>query len=136
MKRRNFISKIMASFGIAVSIPVILNSCDDEDSSVPEEGLVIDLSDPKYDSLENEGGFIYEENIIVTYLGGNEYVALARYCTYDGIEIEYITSIENFRCKGCQSVYDKNGNVVNGPAVDGVKAYTVTKDGNTLTIKE
>ena len=141
MKRDEFIKGIAVGGSILFSAPILLNSCSKEDTE-PEPGpnngggeLVIDLSDSKYSNLGSDGGFVYAGDIIVIRISSSSYIALSKICTHQQYTVSYNKSTGQLLCPGHGSVFTTNGSVVNGPAVNPLKKYSVTLSNNKLTIK-
>jgi cytochrome b6-f complex iron-sulfur subunit len=73
------------------------------------------------------------ELIVKAFVGGTV-IALDSTCTHQGCTIAYSQANNNFPCPCHGSVYSATGTVITGPASIAVKAHTVTKAGNILTI--
>jgi cytochrome b6-f complex iron-sulfur subunit len=141
MKRNEFIKGIAVGGSILFSTPLLFNSCSKEDTE-PDPGpnngggeLVIDLSDSKYADLGSDGGFVYAGNIIIIRLSSSSYIALSKICTHEQCTVSYNNSTGQLPCPCHGSVFNTNGNVLNGPAVNPLKKYSVTLSNNKLTIK-
>ena len=142
MKRRDALQKVILGTGTVFLIPPVLlstTSCakeetDDNNGNTPPQDLTIDLNDAKYADLNSDGGFVIEGNIIIANVGNDNFVALSKTCTHAGCTVSYSASNNNFPCPCHGSVFSTSGSVVNGPASSPLKAYTITKSGNILTI--
>lgn len=138
MKRREFL-KSSLSAGLLLAVPLLNTSCEKEDDTgsggglPPGGNLTIDLDSTDYASLNNTGGFLIINSIIIANTG-DSFVALSSVCTHQGCTISYSSSSNNFPC-GCHgSVFSPTGSVVVGPASVPVKRYNVSRTGNVLTI--
>jgi len=78
--------------------------------------------------------FVYAGDIIVIRTGENTYIALSKICTHEGCTVGYDPSTNQLPCPCHGSVYAISGAVVNGPAQNSLHIYTVSKQGDTLTI--
>jgi cytochrome b6-f complex iron-sulfur subunit len=142
MKRNEFIKGIAVGGSFLLTAPVIFNSCSKEDTE-PEPGspnnggseVVVDLSDAKYSVLGSDGGYVYVGNIIVIRISSGSYIALSKICTHQQCTVTYNNSTGQLPCPCHGSVYDANGNVLNGPAVNPLTKYSVILSNNKLTIK-
>ena len=140
MTRRDLIQKVIIAGTVYLVIPPALSSCskDGTDNGTGGNGgggktITIDLTNATYAALNNVGGSVVVQEIIVANTASG-YVALNSVCTHQGCTIGYNSTLNNFPCPCHGSVYSATGSVVNGPATVAVKSYAVSKSGNTLTI--
>ncbi len=140
MKRREALQRIVLASGTVLLIPPALLSCSEEGAGDPGGNngnidLKINMDDSSYSGLKNAGGFVVVSAIIIANTGGDNYVALSSICTHQACTVGYSVQNDNFPCPCHGSVFNSNGSVANGPATQPLKQYTVTRDGNVLTIK-
>jgi cytochrome b6-f complex iron-sulfur subunit len=142
MTRRDLIQKVIIAGTVYLVIPPALSSCskDETDNGTGGNGgggggktITLDLTNATYAALNNAGGSVVVQNIIVANTTGG-YIALSSVCTHEGCTIGYNSTLNNFPCPCHGSVYSATGSVVNGPATVAVKSYAVSKAGNILTI--
>jgi len=147
MTRRELINRLTIGGFTILVLPVALTSCQkdspDTTGTNPSNGggnpstsgkITIDLTDNKYSALNNTGGFVVTQGVIVANLGGSTFVALSSICTHQGCEIAYNSSANNFPCPCHGSIFSTTGSVLNGPASEALKSYTLSKTGNVITI--
>lgn len=144
MERKDFLSKVLVGGSVLFTVPVVFSSCggDDDDDDVtdgPGNGggngeNTIDLTDSQYADLGSVGGYVYKGNIIVIRTGQSQYTALSKVCTHQGCTVTYDPSANQLPCPCHRSLYSISGAVVNGPAPSPLKQYSVSVDGNILTI--
>ncbi len=137
MQRREFLIRSIQA-GAAVAVPVIYSSCskdDDEDVLPPGESITIDLDSSQYSQLKNDGSSVVVQGVIVANTGNEEFVALSSVCTHQSCTISYNHATGNFPCPCHGSVFSGSGSVLQGPATSPVKRFTVTREGNVLTIE-
>ena len=144
MTRRDLVQKIALGGTTFILVPSIFTQCskpEDEDPNPnPPPGggnstsITIDLTSATYSSLNNVGGSVIVQGIIIANTGSNNFVALTSICTHEGCTIGYSASSNTFPCPCHGSVYSSTGAVLNGPAVIGVKSHVITRSGNVLTI--
>ena len=137
MQRREFLIRSIQA-GAAVAVPVIYSSCskdDDEDVLQPGESITIDLDSSQYSQLKNDGSSVVVQGVIVANTGNEEFVALSSVCTHQSCTISYNHGTGNFPCPCHGSVFSGTGSVLQGPATSPVKRFTVTREGNVLTIE-
>lgn len=141
MTRRDLLQKVLIGGTTVLLIPSVFTSCSKDDTGDTNGGgnggddkkITLNLTDAKYAALNNAGGFVNVQGIIVANTTGG-YVALDNTCTHQGCGIEYSATANNFPCPCHQSVFSTTGSVINGPATVALKSYSVVKVGNTLTI--
>jgi cytochrome b6-f complex iron-sulfur subunit len=141
MERKDFLSKFIVGGSILFTAPVILSSCGDDDDDITDGGNngggenTVDLSSSAYADLGTVGGFAYKGDIIIIRTGDSQYVALTKICTHQGCTVAYNPADTQIQCPCHGSAFTTGGAVVNGPATSALKKYTVTKNGDILTIK-
>ncbi len=141
MKRKQFIRNIALGGSVLITAPMVFNSCSKSDD-VPEdntgndttEGVTVDLTNADYSDLETVGGFAYKGNIIIIRSTDTVYLAFSKVCTHQSCTVTYDAASNQMPCPCHGSVFSIDGGVVNGPAPSALTKYTVTKEGNTLTI--
>jgi cytochrome b6-f complex iron-sulfur subunit len=137
--RRDLIQKVLIGGVTFLVLPPVLNSCSKQDpggsggTPPPGNKLTLDLTNATYSALNNAGGFVVAQGIIVANAASG-YVALDSTCTHQGCTVAYSSTNNNFPCPCHGSVFSAAGSVVTGPATTALKSYAVSKSGNTLTI--
>lgn len=138
MTRRDLIQKVLIGGTTLIVVPSALSSCSkDEDN--PDNGgnggntLTLDLKNPTYAALNNAGGSVVVQGIIVANTTAG-YIALNVTCTHEGCSVSYSSTANNFPCPCHGSVFSVTGAVLNGPAATALKSYPVSKSGDILTI--
>lgn len=139
MDRRDFLQKTIYLLGGAVGTAWLLEACGKSNpapaSTAPTVNFTIDISKSPYTALVNNGGYVYANNseIIIARDNTGKLVALYDICTHAGCTIGF-NGTNQFPCPCHGSIFDENGNVVQGPASTGVKKYTCTLVGTQLTV--
>ena len=151
MTRKEFLIKIGIGAGVAILTPLAFNACEesetkpDEDDNNDDNGddnsddkvdFTIDLSDDDYSDLKEEGGYVYENDIIIAYLGNDEYIALSKVCTHNQCTVEYDDEGDKFVCPCHGSEFNTDGDVTTGPADEPLKEYNTELDDQTLRVYE
>ena len=136
--RRDFLQKSLLIAGGAIGASWLLEACSKSSSSTPAASgpsvnFTIDLSTSQYSSLNTKGNYLYVSNTIVARDSSGNFVALYDVCTHAGCTISF-NGTNQFPCPCHGSIFDENGNVVQGPATSGVKKYTCTLNGTKLTV--
>jgi Rieske Fe-S protein len=106
---------------------------------INKDSIVIDLA--KAEPL-NEPGFASvivnpEKNIqmIIVRIGETEYAALHRLCTHGGQAISYNSKRNILQCNNYNhSIFDLDGQVIKGPAIEPLKKYETKLDCNKLIV--
>ena len=139
MNRRDLIQRVVVGGAVLVLAPSVLNSCTKDSSTNPggdpnPTKIDLDLSLPTNSALNNVGGSLAIQNIIVINTGNGNYSALSSICTHQGCTVAYNSGAGNIQCPCHGSVYSTSGSVINGPAPRALKSYPLTLTGNILTI--
>ncbi len=140
MKRREALQKIILAGGTVLLITPALLSCSEDGTGDPGgnnggSDLKINMDESAYSALKNAGGSVVVSGIIIANTGGDNYVALSSICTHQSCTVGYSVQNNNFPCPCHGSVFNTNGSVAVGPAISPLKQYTVSREGNILTIK-
>jgi cytochrome b6-f complex iron-sulfur subunit len=138
MNRKQFFkTSAVALAGIALG-GSFLESCKKSTTGPqgPTVNFTLDLSDSKYIGLNSAGGYVYSNGVIIARINDytDGFIAVAQTCTHNGCTINYSAGSQTFICPCHGGTYDLNGNVIAGPPPYPVKKYTVTRNGNILTI--
>lgn len=102
--------------------------------------FTVDLTNSTYATLKTAGQFKIIGDVLVAFTSGSAYVALAKACTHEGTQLQYVSAKNNLFCSNHGSQFATTGAVQNGPLTGGtiaaLKAYktTLSADGNTLTV--
>lgn len=139
MTRRDIIRKIVIGSTTVLVTPAILESCTKQEDPVGNTGntgnnkITLDLTDPAYSVLNTSGGSLVYLNLIIANTG-TSFVALAKACTHAGCTVNYDSGAKNFPCPCHGSKFSLTGSVVNGPATVALKSYSVSRNGDILTV--
>ena len=148
MTRKEFLAKLGMGAGVLIIAPVILNSCEESENNEPSDNgsddsggddkvdFTIDLTNDDNSDLNQEGGYVYQNDIIIAYLGNEEYIALSKICTHQGCTVEYDHAGGQIECDCHGSVFSQTGSVIEGPAEDALKEYNTELNGQDLRIYE
>ncbi len=138
MKRRKFIKKSCTIAGLGITgLSLLLEGCK-KHSITPSGSTVnftIDLNANNYQSLNTVGNYIYINGIIVANTTSG-IIALSKFCTHAGCSVSYNKSSDNFPCPCHGASFADDGTVLGGPTNIPLKKYTVTQNGNILTISD
>ncbi len=149
MKRGEFLRSLGLSSAALMSfycLGTTMTACSsDSDDPAPTPGtgsgkvdFTLDLTTTANSKLKTDGGFVYQDSIIVARVKGGTYVALAKACTHQGTDVQYRLTEDDFWCNNHGSQFAKTGAVEVGPATQALKVYkaTISSDGNKLQVTE
>jgi len=104
--------------------------------------ITIDLTAGDVSALNNSGGWllITGANTLVVNVGDSVIRAFTSVCTHSGCSTDWGFNDGVFECleSGCGhgSRFNTNGEVVRGPANSDLDEFSVTRDGDTVTINK
>ena len=139
MNRKEFLkASALALLGVAIG-PAFLESCSKSSSSPqgPTVDFTIDLSASANAALNNIGGSVYSNGVVVARISSADlgFIALAQACTHEGCTIAFNAGSQTFVCPCHGGTFDMSGNVISGPPPNPVTKYAITRSNNILTIK-
>lgn len=132
---RNQFLKYMSAGTLIACTGCSLVSCDSSDNPMPT-GLdfTLDLTLPANAALQNVGGSLTKDGVIIANVTGSEFTAVSKACTHAGTTINYRSTQQDFLCPNHGSVFDKNGLVKNGPAGSALAKYNTELTGTNLRV--
>lgn len=136
MDRKDFLKTSCGLCSVTV-IMALLESCkkeDEDDFAGKDVNFTLDLNDSVNSALNNTGGSVHRNGVLVIRKSSTEFVALSEKCTHQGCTVGYSTSNTRVECPCHGSVFNTNGGVINGPASSPLRKYSVTQNGTVLTI--
>lgn len=131
MNRTEFIGK----FGIGLALICAgscLDACKKEENQAVD--FTLDLSLPENKALQNAGGSVVHQKVIVARVDANTFTAVSLACTHQGTAVTYQSANKRFNCPNHGSNFDINGKVINGPASSSLSHYSTTLSGNSLRV--
>ncbi len=137
MERKTFIKTSLMFCGAGLMGSAFLESCAKATPTPtipPFTSFTINITDPANSSLNNVGGFIEHQNVIIIRTGTTTYSALSNVCTHRGCTVEYDVTTTSVFCPCHGGTFDVNGNVTGGPPPSALIKHTATLNGNILTI--
>ena len=97
--------------------------------------FTIDMSTPDNSPLQNLGGYVYHNDIIIIHDAFGNFYALSKYCTLDLSILNYIASPSYLQCPVDQTEFATNGSVLNARnGAAGLTTYLTAQNGNYLRI--
>ena len=133
MQRRKFISDL--GFTIAAACTACLAACSKSGMNTPGNvNFNIDLNS----DLLTVGSSTVQSGVIVVRLAASNvpasFTAVQVACTHEGTPVNFNVPGDKFICPLHGSEFSTNGVVLMGPAGQNLKKFTVTINGNTLTV--
>jgi cytochrome b6-f complex iron-sulfur subunit len=138
MNRKEFLRfTALAAAGAALGGSGFLESCKKADTTPqgPTVNFTLDLTQSANSALNSVGGYVYSNGLVIARTNTSTFIAIASTCTHNGCTIQYNAQGVDFVCPCHGGTYNLNGEVIGGPPTIAVKNYTVTRNGNILTIK-
>jgi cytochrome b6-f complex iron-sulfur subunit len=131
MNRKDFI-RLMGTGALGI---VALNQlgCSKSDST-PTKDFTIDTSNAQYSALQNPGGYVYVNNVIIFRAVDGNFYALSQICTHLGCTVIYDNSQNDILCPCHGSQYDLQGRVVVGPSTTPLFQYATSLSGTMLHV--
>lgn len=139
MNRRDLIQRVLVGSTVLLVVPSVLQSCSKDPALDPGTGpapgspLTVDLSSADNAVLNTAGNSKIIQNVIIINTGTG-FSALSSVCTHQGCAVGYDSPSGNIKCPCHGSQFTTSGSVINGPAASPLKAYTVARENNILTI--
>lgn len=136
MDRKEF----LASLGIGaafVAYSTCIEGCNVANpvSSAPTNvDFTLDLTASANSALKTNGGFIYNNGIIVARTTAGNFVAVYSVCPHAGATVQYDSRNNRFTCPAHGSNFATTGALINGPASTGLKQYNTSLNGTSLRV--
>ncbi len=88
--------------------------------------------------VQQQTGWIVNESELSFYVlteDGRDYVAMSNICTHLGCRVRWIAEEDRFFCPCHNAVFDKDGNVVDGPPPRPLDRYEVRVENDQIFVK-
>jgi len=135
MDRKEFLALVGTSIG-AITLVSCLQSCKKQSNATtgPTVDFTLDLTTSANHALTTNGGYLYNNGVIVAKTMAGSYIAVSQACTHQGVTVVYQPSGNNFYCNAHGSSFSSSGSVTGGPAGSALKQYTCTLTGTSLRV--
>ncbi len=137
MDRKEFLSALGLTSG-ALIVTSCLAACKKDTGSsnvtAPNVDFTLDISQPANAALNNPGGYIYSNGVIVAKTTSGNIIAVSQSCTHQGVDVVYTRENNQFYCPSHGAGFSSTGAVTNGPANTALKLYSVTVAGNKVRV--
>lgn len=146
MERKDFLAALGLGAGSLV-ITSCLGACGKSETGYPAPASPGTIAGNKLDFTLNVStnadinskGWTIMNGVIIAKNGSN-YIALSSSCTHQGSPVTYNSGNNNFPCSltgaAHGSIFDSNGNRIQGPASSALKKYSTSVTGTTLRVFE
>lgn len=120
---------VLATFGLT------LENCSSEDEPLPtlENQLTIDMSNPDYSILLDDGGWLFHPSKVLLVNVAGTISAFSSICPHAGCSDQWSFN-GNFICRCHSSTFDTSGQVISGPASKNLTRIAVTRNGDILKV--
>jgi nitrite reductase/ring-hydroxylating ferredoxin subunit len=130
MTRKEFLGKIGigAAFVLTASC---LGSCTKDGKNGVD--FILDLTASENAALQNVGGYIVKNQVVVAKAADGNYYAATQICSHEG-EIKVTFSNNEYYCTAHGARFDLNGNGLNNNGEKGISVYNTTLSGTQLRV--
>jgi len=128
MNRKEFINKlgIGAAFVLTSSC---LGSCTRDTRELNNVDLSVDLNSSEYAELQDPGGYVIVEGIVIARTLDNEFVAATRTCSHEQLsEIVFDADNNEWFCNAHAARFTMSGDGLNTNGSEGLAVYQVEYD--------
>ncbi|WEK17760.1 MAG: Rieske 2Fe-2S domain-containing protein [Candidatus Pedobacter colombiensis] len=139
MDRKDF----LASIGLSATTFALINciGCS-KSSNSPSNGtsgpmnvdFSLDLTAGANAALNNNGGYLTANGVIVARTMSGTYIAVQRSCTHENYGLIYQGSASRFYCANHGATFSESGTVTNGPTSRPLTTYHTQLTGTSLRI--
>ncbi len=143
MERKEFLA-LLGSGAATVVFAGCFGGCskkeDDPTPNTPgtstKKDFTLDLNVPANAALQNNGGHLVSNEVIVAKTSAGNYIAVSSLCTHQGATLTFESPNNQFHCPNHGSNFALDGKVVNGPAATALKQYKTALTGSSLRVFE
>ena len=137
MDRKEFLKSTFAFCGLAMIPAALMESCSQSGGVAPSNvNFTLDLTQSANAVLNNVGGSLATNGVIVVRYSTSVFYAFSQYCTHQGCQLSYDGSAKVFACPCHGGIFSgTTGAVLSGPPPSALTKYNVTQSGNILTVK-
>jgi cytochrome b6-f complex iron-sulfur subunit len=137
MNRKDFLKSSVALCGLSLIPTGVIQSCKKQDFSGPSNvNFTLDLSQSANATLNNVGGALVANGVLVIRLDTATFSAVSDTCTHQGCSVGYSSAQGKVVCPCHGASFNAStGAVLGGPAPSALTKYSTTLSGNILTVK-
>ncbi len=134
MTRNEFLSTLGAGALFALS-STCLGGCKKDETTTPGESIdfTLDLTEPSNAALQNNGGYVIKNKVVVARNTDGEYVAATLICSHEQ-ENEIIMKNNEWFCTAHDARFDLDGSGLNEKGEKGLTIYNTELTGDILQV--
>lgn len=135
MQRKEFLKTLGAGALFALTAGCFGGCSKDDEDFAPTEDVdfTIDLSDPTYDNLQQNGGYIIKDRVVVAKDNNGNYVAATQRCSHEG-SYEIVLRNNEWFCTDHSARFDLSGQGLNSEASRNLTIYQTELNGQMLRV--
>ena len=138
MNRKDFLKRMGFSAGAILATYCfggLTTSCQSDNIGPSGIDFTLDLTQTDYSALQNVGGYVKVNNVVIAQVATDDYVAVTQICSHEGEKQVYYRANKNdFYCSAHGAEFDLNGKGLNNNGKRGIKVYTTELNGNELRV--
>jgi cytochrome b6-f complex iron-sulfur subunit len=136
MDRKEFLASLGMSAAFVVYSTCVegCNVANPVSAAPTNVDFTLDLTAAANSALKTNGGFVYNNGIIVARTTAGQYVAVYSVCPHAGSTVQYDTRNNRFNCPAHGSNFATDGSLINGPANQGLTKYNTSLNGTSLRV--
>ena len=136
MERKEFLSLLGLS---GVSTLMVCAGCSKSSSGANTAGpasidFTIDITQSPNTALQNSGGYIYSNGVLIARTTAGDFIAVQQSCTHETFTLVYQGAQQRFYCDGHGGTFSETGSVLGGPPPRALKTYNTSLTGNSLHV--
>lgn len=131
MTRKEFLNQVGVGAALVMT-GMCFQQCSREPSGTVD--LTLDLTDPEYADLSQDGGFVVVEEVVVARTSNGDYVAATQICSHQGFKQVSFNADDEFQCSVHGARFDLQGDGLNSNGSGGLTIYNTELTGDTLRV--
>ncbi len=135
LNRRQFVKQAGGMAGAGATFTFLERCASNDIRPGNIVNFTIDLTSSSSAALQNVGGAIVKNGVIIIRKSSTEYVALSTVCTHESCTVNYNSSSNRLVCPCHGSIFSNSGQVIQGPATSPLPSYSTSVAGDVLTVK-
>ncbi|MEM1219383.1 MAG: Rieske 2Fe-2S domain-containing protein [Bacteroidota bacterium] len=131
MTRKEFLNQVGVGAALVMT-GMCFQQCSREPSGTVD--LTLDLTDPEYADLSQDGGFVVVEEVVVARTSNGDYVAATQICSHQGFKQVKFNADDEFQCSVHGARFDLQGDGLNSNGSGGLTIYNTELTADTLRV--
>lgn len=135
MQRKEFLKTLGAGAFFALTAGCFGGCRKEDEDFTPSEGVdfTIDLSDSTYANLQQNGGYIIQDRVVVAKDNNGNYVAATQRCSHEG-SYEIVLRNNEWFCTDHSARFDLSGQGLNAEGSRNLTIYQTELNGQMLRV--